>query len=135
MLRLARTRDRLGVVCDQLGHPTYAPFIADVVAGLAIRLAEDKSAPTGVYHLAGEGVCTWFDFATAIFEGARGRGGPTAVVDPIPSSAYPTPVKRPSNSALDPRKIATDFGISMPSWRTGLDHCLDALAADDWKVE
>jgi dTDP-4-dehydrorhamnose reductase len=134
MLRLAKTRERVGVVDDQRGHPTYAPFIAGAVATIAERLVASKKAPTGLYHLAGDGVCSWFDFAGAVFEGSRARGGPAVFVEPIPSSAYPTPVKRPENSALDASKIAADYGVRLPPWRAGLDGCLDAIATGGWNV-
>lgn len=134
MLRLATTRPKVGVVNDQHGHPTYAPFIAGAVLQVARRMKEDAGSPSGVFHLAGQGVCTWFDFASAIFEEARKRGGPVAEVDPIPSSAYPTPTKRPENSALDSAKIAAHYGVRLPHWREGLEACLDEIAKSGWQV-
>lgn len=134
MLRLARTRDELGVVNDQRGHPTYAPFIAGAVATIAKRLTTDTQSPTGIYHLAGEGVCSWFEFAEAVFAGSRVRGGPFATVHPITSSEYSTPVQRPANSALDASKLARDYGVELPLWQVGLDQCLGQIAAVAWDV-
>lgn len=134
MLRMAGTRDRLTVVDDQIGHPTYAPFIADTILTVSRRMTSDASAPSGVYHMVGEGVTSWCGFANAIFEGSRARGGPSAVADPIPTSSYPTPATRPLNSALDTSKIARDYGVRMPHWRDGLSQCLDAIARGGWQV-
>lgn len=134
MLRLAATRDRLNVVDDQTGYPTYAPFIAQTIITVAQRMVDDAGAPSGVFHMAGEGTTSWRGFAQAIFEGARTRGGPFAETDPIPTSAYPTPAQRPINSAMNADKLARDYGVRLPHWRDGLAHCLDAIARDGWKV-
>lgn len=136
MLRLARTRERVGVVNDQSGCPTYAAHIADAVARIATTLAAaPDAAHCGVFHLVGDGVCSWRDFAEAIFAGARARGGPSAAVDAITTAQYPTPARRPANSALACDKLARGYGISLPSWRAGLDQCLDLIAADDWRLD
>lgn len=134
MLRLAKTRDRLGVVDDQNGHPTYAPFIAQAVVGVARQMVERKDAPSGVFHLTGEGAVTWCSFARAIFVQSKRMGGPSAEVDAITTAQYPTPARRPANSVLDTRKIAADYGIRLPHWRAGLDDCLAKIAAGGWDV-
>lgn len=138
MLRLAQTRERLTVVDDQVGHPTFAPFISVTILAVARRMAGDaprlSGAPSGVYHMTGEGVASWRGFADAIFEGSRARGGPVAEVEPIPASAYPTPARRPLNSRLDASKLAREYGLRLPHWRDGLSDCLDAIARGGWKV-
>jgi dTDP-4-dehydrorhamnose reductase len=134
MLRLAQTRDRIAVVDDQVGHPTYAPFIAEAILAVARRMVVDVAAPSGVYRMVGEGVTSWRGFADAIFEVSRERGGPFASVDPVPTSGYPTPARRPLNSRMDPSKLAREHGVSLPHWRKGLSDCLDAVARGGWKV-
>lgn len=134
MLRLAKVRDRLGVVDDQTGYPTYAGFIADTILAVARRMTSDRDAASGVFHMVGEGTVTWRGFAEAIFAGSKARGGPQVPVDPIPTSAYPTPARRPANSVLDPSSLAAAYDVRLPHWRKGLDLCLDAIAAGGWDV-
>lgn len=112
MLRHAATKPELRVVDDQIGGPTPAAAVAR--AAFAIALSVD--GPAGVYHFQGAPVVSWADFASAIFTAA---GLPTKVVR-IPSSDYPTPARRPSNSALDCSKIARDYAIAQPDWREEL---------------
>jgi len=135
MLRLAGTRDRINVVADQIGRPTYAPHLAIAVRDIAARLLLDPSAPTGVFHLTGSGEpCSWRQFAQTIFAASQVRGGPVATADPIPTSAYPTPAKRPANSMLDCAKIADSYGIFMPHWKQGVEECVKTIGAGGWKV-
>jgi dTDP-4-dehydrorhamnose reductase len=134
MLRLAKTRERLGVVDDQTGYPTYAPFIAEAVVGVARQMVAKPDAPSGVFHCTGEGATTWCSFARAIFTQSRRVAGPAAEVDAITTAQYPTPAKRPANSVLDTRKIAAAYGIRLPHWRAGLDDCLAKIAAGGWDV-
>lgn len=122
MLRLAESRDEIGVVSDQHGCPTYAPDIA--LAVLAVAGAEGRA---GVYHMAAMGEASWAGFAEAVFDGARARGAPSARVKPIATSEYPTPARRPANSRLDCTRLREVFGVSLPHWRGGLERCLDAL--------
>jgi dTDP-4-dehydrorhamnose reductase len=129
MLRLAETRERVGVVADQIGNPSYSLDIADGLIALAQAMLRGEGAP-GVYHMAGGDKASWADFAEAIFAGARRRGGPAAAVDRIASAAYPTPAKRPANSQLDCAKLRDGFGIELPAWPLALDRCLDRIFAD-----
>lgn len=133
MLRLAKTRERVGVVADQWGAPTFAPHIADGVLAVARGLAAGGEA--GVFHMSAADHCTWADFAEAIFAGARARGGPAAAVERLTTDQYPTPARRPPNSRLDCAKIAAAYGVRLPTWRAGLDVCLDAIAAGGWAVD
>lgn len=132
MLKLARSRDVIRVVDDQTGYPTYAPFLADTVLSVSGRLVSDSGAATGVFHAAGPGYCTWADLAEEVFAQSRSRGGPSARVERIPTSEYPTPARRPANSALDASALAAAYGIRMPEWRAGVVACLDRIAAAGW---
>jgi|CXWL01.1.fsa_nt_gi dTDP-4-dehydrorhamnose reductase len=137
MLRLAKTHERIGVVDDQRGCPSYAGHIAEAVARIAQGLVQQPgdAAGYGVFHVTGAGICTWRGFAEAIFEGARARGGPHAAVEPLTTAQYPTPAHRPANSALACDKLAGVYGVRLPPWRAGLEQCLDLIAADGWRVE
>lgn len=130
MLRLAKTRDELGVVADQLGCPTFSEDLADV----ALTIAAEPHA-FGVYHCAGEGEATWAGFAEEIFRLSRDLGGPTAIVRPIASSEFPTRAKRPANSRLDCAKLARDYGVRPRPWREALAACVEKIARGGWSVE
>ena len=122
MLRLGAERDRLTIVADQVGGPTPAAAIADACLSIAAQLAADP-AKSGTYHFSGAPDVSWADFARAIFAEA---GLSPEVVD-IPSSAYPTPARRPFNSRLDCGSTKAVFGIDRPDWRAGLRDILDDL--------
>ncbi len=135
MLRLAAERDELTVVDDQKGSPSAAIDIAQVLLTLA-RLSLDRQAtgeapPRGTWHFCNAGVTSWYEFARAIMARAAARGAPAARVRPIPTSAYPTPARRPANSALDCRKLTHDFGIVPRPWEEALDDVLDRLLTPD----
>lgn len=135
MLRLAGTRDRINVVADQIGRPTFAPHLAIALRDIAARLVADPLAPTGVFHLTGSGEpCSWRQFAETIFSASRVRGGPVATADPISTSAYPTPVTRPPNSVLDCTRIAEAYGLVMPHWKQGVEECVEAIGVGGWHV-
>ena len=119
MLRLADTRDELGVVVDQIGNPTSALDIADCVLALAGKLAGQQAAP-GIFHMTGSGEASWADLAEAIFAASAAHGGPSARVRRITTADYPTPAPRPANSRLDCRKLAATYGLSLPDWRPSL---------------
>ncbi len=135
MLRLAGSRERLGVVADQIGRPTYAPHLAIALRDVAARLVMDPDAPTGVFHLTGSGEpCSWRQFAETIFAASHVRGGPSAIADPIPASAYPTPAKRPANSVMDCTRIAETYGLVLPTWKQGVEECVEAIRSAGWQV-
>lgn len=118
MLRLAESRERLGVVADQHGNPTSALDIADgVLAVLGNLRASSDPALRGLFHMTGSGETSWAGFAEAIFAESASRGGPSAEVDPIPSRDYPTPARRPANSRLDCGKLAAAHGLRLPEWQ------------------
>ena len=120
MLRLGRERESLNVVADQIGGPTPAADIADTLYVMAAGLLAGK--PGGVQHFAGAPDCSWADFARAIMT----QAGLACVVQDIPSSAYPTPAKRPLNSRMDCSRLAA-FGLARPTWQIGLEKILQEL--------
>lgn len=132
MLRLLRERDRLCVVNDQFGAPTWSRMIAEATALLIARSldANGRFAPGGkggTYHLSCAGQASWFEFAQAIREAGIRRGllpEACARIEGIPSSEYPTPAKRPAYSVLDNSKLAEGFGLRMPDWQETLALCL-----------
>lgn len=117
MLRLGREREQISVVFDQIGTPTYTLDLA--LAALA--LSEMPTMPGGIYHFSNEGVCSWYDFARAIFKAAN---LPCQVV-PIESKDYPTPASRPTYSVLNKAKIKATLGISIQHWEDALADCLE----------
>ncbi|GJE04228.1 dTDP-4-dehydrorhamnose reductase [Methylobacterium isbiliense] len=127
MLRLAGEREKLTVVDDQRGCPTSAADLAAALAAIALRLADDPAAPTGTYHCVNAGATTWCGFARAIMAGAESRGARSVPVEPIPTSAYPTPAARPANSELSTETLARDFGVTPRPWPAALDDILDQL--------
>ncbi|WP_026952124.1 dTDP-4-dehydrorhamnose reductase [Algoriphagus mannitolivorans] len=120
MRRLGKERPEINVVNDQIGSPTFAQDLAACILDSFPKL---KNSSTEVYHFSNEGICSWFDFAKAIMEMSE----IPCKVNPIPSSQYPTPAKRPFYSVLDKSKIKKDFGITIPYWRDSLAACLGLL--------
>lgn len=122
MLRLSETRETISVVADQIGGPTPAAAIATALADMARQLVADP-AKSGTYHFSGAPDVSWADFAREIF---RQAGLSTHVTD-IPTTAYPTPAKRPLNSRLDCTTLHDVFGIPRPDWRQGLTDILKEI--------
>ena len=120
MLRLAADRPALRVVSDQRGCPTSAADIAAALVTIATRHMGDVGAPAGTYHFVNSGEASWHELAVEIFKLSAARGGPTAEVEPIATSDYPTAARRPANSRLATAKIAHDFGISPRDWRAAI---------------
>jgi dTDP-4-dehydrorhamnose reductase len=127
MLRVSETRDSVSVVGDQRGSPTSAGDLAQALAMITVRLVEDASAPSGVFHFSNAGDISWADFATEIFRQSAARGGPSASVIAIPSSDYPTPAVRPANSRLSHDAIQNAYGISPRPWQAAVSDILDEL--------
>ena len=121
MLRLGREREELRVIWDQVGTPTYAIDLA----GCILTIIETQSPEFGVYHYSNEGVTSWYDFATAIFE----LSGTTVRTVPIRTAEYPTRATRPAFSVLDKTKAKTRLGVAIPHWQASLKTCLERLAA------
>ena len=123
MLRLASERNSLSVVNDQIGTPTNAVDLAEVLMNIIQSSITNKPSPFGIYNFSNEGVCSWYDFAAAIFH----QKGISIDLQPIPTSAYPTPAKRPSYSVLDKSKIKNTFNLKINDWKTSLQSCLNQL--------
>jgi dTDP-4-dehydrorhamnose reductase len=126
MLRLMRERERISVVCDQIGSPTWAGSIAKAVWGMV-----EGAAASGIYHWTDLGVASWYDFAVAIQEEALVRGllAQAIPIVPIPTSAYPTPAKRPAFSVLDTAATRAALNLAGCHWRHNLRVMLDELRA------
>ncbi|ELY4601247.1 dTDP-4-dehydrorhamnose reductase [Cronobacter malonaticus] len=126
MLRLAKERESLSVINDQYGAPTGAELLADCTAH-AIRVALTKPDVAGLYHLVASGVTTWYDFAALVFDQARKAGITLKLTDlqPVPTSAYPTPAHRPQNSRLNTTKFQQQFGLVLPQWDMGVKRMLE----------
>ena len=122
MLRLAKTRDTLGVVADQVGGPTYAGDIAKALIQIAEKIIAGEKVEYGVYHLTGEPYVSWYEFAKAIFAEAVSQNvlEKSPLVNAITTADYPTPAKRPANSCLDLTKIQQVFGIQPSDWQKAL---------------
>ena len=122
MQRLARERDGLRVVADQVGVPNWTRALARATATLVGRGRNDLAARAGLYHLSAGGSTTWYEFACAIVGDSGVRVTPITTVD------YPTPARRPAYGVLDSSRFARTFGFALPDWRTLLDDCLRAPA-------
>lgn len=127
MLRLARERDELRVVGDQVGAPTPAAWIADASA----RIVAHGVPASGTWHLVAAGETSWHGFAEAIMDEALAAGllARRPRVLPITTADYPTPARRPAYSVLDTTRLRWDFGIIAPEWRGGLHAVIEELAA------
>lgn len=123
MLRLAQTRDELGVVADQFGGPTYAGDIAHALIEMAKALHRGNNH-YGIYHFAGKSHVSWYQFASQIFKQANAQQlfSKDIQVNAITSDQYPTPAKRPANSKLDCRKIEQVFDIKPSDWQAALNN-------------
>ncbi len=120
MIRLGKEKEKLGVVFDQIGTPTYA---ADLAAAI-FTVIECPMWHPGIYHFTNEGVCSWFDFTIAIHELA---GIKNCQVSPILSEEYQYKTPRPHYSVLDKSKFKKTFGVSIPYWMDGLRRCVKLL--------
>ncbi len=130
MLRLGRERDRLTVVYDQIGSPTHARSLARAAIAI-LQQYEQGAVPReqqhGIYNYSNEGVCSWYDFALAIFE----MSGIDCEVAPILSKDFPTPAARPSYSVMDKSKFKAAFGLNIPHWRDDLKAMMTTLRSHE----
>ena len=116
MLRLASERTSLSVVSDQIGTPTYAVDLAEVL----LKIITSETTTFGIYNFSNEGQCSWYEFAQEIFLQQE-----IAIdLQAIPTKSYPTPAKRPAYSVLDKSKIKATFGVNIKDWKTSLKDCL-----------
>jgi dTDP-4-dehydrorhamnose reductase len=123
MLRLGAERPELKIVSDQVGAPTSARAIA----AATLRILERDALPSGVYHMTAAGSTSWFGFAERIFALAELEKKPK--LTPIPTSAYPTPAKRPQNSVLSNDKFEKAFGFRLATWDAQLSEVMEAWSA------
>lgn len=131
ILKLAKEREELRIVNDQLGAPTWCGAIAEATRRMIVSLADpsDKSIAqnmnkvSGIYQLSCGGETSWYGFANAIMEVSKEFQ--QAKIIPIPTSEYPTPARRPARVVLSNAKIARVLGIEMPLWDEALNQCLD----------
>ena len=125
MLRLAKDRETLSVIADQIGAPTGADLVADVTA-LAIQQVLKHPELSGLYHLAASGEVSWHGYACHVISFAQNNGEQLAVtaINPIETTAYPTPARRPLNSRLDTQKLRDNFSLHLPDWQSGVTRML-----------
>lgn len=116
MLRLASERDKLSVVNDQIGTPTNAVDLAEVLVKIISEHSKLNTEHFGIYNFSNEGQCSWYFFAKKIFE----FNGVKINLEPIPTTSFPTPAKRPGYSVLDKSKIKNTFGVEVNYWETSL---------------
>lgn len=119
MLKLGAERNKLSVVCDQIGTPTYALDLAELI----VEIITLNSKSYGIYHYSNEGVASWYDFAIAIFE----LSNLNVIVSPINSIDYKTTAERPKFSVMDKSKIKQVLNCQIPHWRESLQKCLNSL--------
>ncbi len=127
MLKLATERESLNVVGDQIGAPTGAELLADITAHALRRVLADPGV-SGTYHAVAGGETSWVDYARHVIEWARAQGHAVRVapgaIRAVPTSAYPTPAKRPLNSRLATHKLRETFGLRLPPWQAGVERML-----------
>jgi dTDP-4-dehydrorhamnose reductase len=127
MLKLARERDQLTVIDDQIGAPTGADLLADLSAH-TLRAALQRPAVAGTYHAVAQGQTSWHAYARHVIEFARAAGQPIKVAPdailPVPTSAFPTPAHRPGNSRMNTHKLRHTFGLALPGWQSGVERML-----------
>lgn len=130
MLRLGKERDRLTVINDQFGAPTGADLLADVSAH-AIRTAFQQPDISGVYNLVAGGETSWHGYARFVLDFARQQGlelkVTTEAIEPVSSSAFPTPAQRPKNSRLNTSRLQRTFGLTLPDWKSGVTRMLTEI--------
>jgi dTDP-4-dehydrorhamnose reductase len=126
ILRYASEREFLRVVYDQTGTPTWTADLSGALVRMAKVLRDEGRLDYGVYHYSNEGVASWYDFAVAVVDEARQAGMELRCrrIEPILTSDFPTPAKRPAYSVLDKQKIKRAFGLSIPHWRASLREML-----------
>lgn len=125
MRRLTSERDHLTVVFDQVGTPTYAGDLADLIYKIISERLFNQHE--GIYHFSNEGVISWYDFAQEICS----LSGNSCDIQPCHSNEFPSKVKRPSYSVLDKTKVKRDFDVRIPYWKESLNKCIEELKQDE----
>jgi len=130
MLKLAKERDKLTVIDDQIGAPTGADLLADLTAH-ALRAAIARPGLAGTYHAVAAGETSWHGYARHVIEFARAAGEPIRVAPEailaVPTSAFPTPAQRPGNSRMNTEKLRNSFGFTLPAWQAGVERMLNEV--------
>ncbi len=130
MLRLAQERERLTVIDDQWGSPTGADLLADVTAH-ALRHLRERPQDGGLYHCVAGGETTWYSYANYVIALARQAQPAINIkateVAPVPTSAFPTPARRPHNSRLETTRLQATFGLALPHWQQGVARMLTEI--------
>jgi dTDP-4-dehydrorhamnose reductase len=121
MIRLMQEKKELNVVSDQVGSPTYAADLAEALLDIAVS---EHYLP-GIFHYSNEGITSWFEFAKEIAEIIHAH----CTIHPIPTSAFPTPAKRPAYSVLDKSRICNNYGIALKPWKESLRTCITRINA------
>ena len=119
-MRLGAEKPELGVVCDQVGSPTYARDLAEAILTALPRIGERRGE---IYHFTNGGLCSWADFAATIMREA----GLPCRIRPITTAEYPSPAVRPAYSTMSKVKIVRDFGLKLKPWEVSLRDCLQRL--------
>lgn len=128
MLRLAATREEIGVVADQHGRPSSAIELARALWGM-MQSSIDKPMPHLLYHLGPQGTASWADFAGRVMDASKALGGPAAAIKRIRTTDYPTPAQRPARAVLDCSRFQTDWGITLPDWQESCDPVVARILA------
>ena len=123
MLRLMREKESINVVNDQFGCPTNATDLANAIMQIILQLPIAHCPLPVVLNYSNTGITTWFEFATTI----KDLTGSKCIINPVPTSQYPTAAKRPQYSVLDTSKIQEFFQISIPNWKDSLQKCLESI--------
>lgn len=124
ILRVAKEKESMNVVFDQVGTPTYAGDLALAILTIIPKLLENKGSQcTEIYHYSNEGVTSWYDFAREIVELA----GLSCKINPIETKDYPTPTRRPHYSVFNKSKIKTQFNLTIPNWKESLKKVIAQL--------
>jgi dTDP-4-dehydrorhamnose reductase len=131
ILRLAKEREELKIVGDQIGAPTWSRLIAETTAQIVAQRMRNLCELSGTYNFTATGNTSWHGFASAIVEASRADRPQSSVLSPrliaIPTSEYPLPAPRPKNSVLANDKLLRDFGLAMPDWHLGLEMAIAEL--------
>jgi dTDP-4-dehydrorhamnose reductase len=128
MLAAAQKTGALRVVADQRGCPTSADDLADAIVTIAARIADGwRDEYGGIFHAAGNGDTTWYEFAAAIFDAAARHGRPRPLLTAIATEDWPTAARRPADSRLDCRKVNDVYGVRLPPWRSSVVRVVDQV--------
>ena len=124
MMRLMQERNEISVVDDQVGSPTYAADLAELILQIITNSElESSNWVPGIYHFSNEGIINWYEFGKAIKEITDS----SCVIKPISTKEYPTAAKRPAYSVLDKSKIQKTFNLQLKDWKTSLKSCIERI--------